>query len=301
MKTPADGWDCDERETLDSLDTELELVRARHAGDPPADLLRAAHHDALPAELQSDAAEYLGKDPWSRAIVAGLDDAEPTLGDEDQARLLERIQRDARRSESPASSMWRWPLLAGAAALSIVAAVWVWRSGQPPAQTQTPRPDRQVAVARPSAPRLEIPLEKPEVMLSAAALTWRGAGSDNPLLVDLKPAIDAFRRDDYGAAAQQFAALETRYPNAIEVFYYGGVSRLFVNDPIGAGAALGRAAEVGDEVFAPHVAWYLAIAEQRAGRDARAREQLAALCAGSSVRAARACEVLKQLGTPAPR
>lgn len=304
MKTPADGWDRDEREALEGLEGELESLRQRHAGEVPLELLRAARHDALPPDLQTDAAARLATDAWSRALVEGLDDAEASFGPEDQARVLRGIQRAARQDESRASSpiAWTWlrPVLAGAATVAIVGVVWLWRGNEPPARTPPAQPEGQTAAARPAAPRFEIPLEKPDVMLSAAALTWRGA-AENPLLVDLKPAVDAFRQGDYTSAARQFAALENRYPNAIEVFYYGGVSRLFVNDTTGAVASLGRAAALADEVFAPHVTWYRAIAEQRAGRENTARAQLSALCAGSSARAARACEALKQLGTPNPR
>ena len=295
MKAPSDGWDRDEREALEGFERELESLRERHERDLPLELLRAARHDALSPDVQADAAERLASDPWSRALVEGLDEAEPTLSADDRQRMLLRIQRQAQRPEARAWSMWLRPVLASMAVLAIAVAAWTWRSGSAP-QT-TPQPESQTAAATPPAQRYQMPLDKPDVMLSAAALTWRGAGSENRLLADLKPAVDAFRQDDYARATREFAALENRYPNSVEVFYYGGVSRLFVNDPAGAIAALERAGELADEAFSPHITWYRAIAEHRAGREADARAQLTSLCAGASERKGRACEALKQLGS----
>jgi len=61
MKPPPDNWDRDERETVESLEAELEAMRARHAGDPPVDLLRAAQADVLPTDLEAIAEEHLAQ------------------------------------------------------------------------------------------------------------------------------------------------------------------------------------------------------------------------------------------------
>ena len=85
----------------------------------------------------------------------------------------------------------------------------------------------------------------------------------------------------------------------MEVFFYGGVSRLFVNDPQRAIAALTRAADLADTTFAPRTAWYLAIAEERAGHLSRARARLDELCRGTSDRAAQACAAVKRIDASA--
>ena len=126
-----------------------------------------------------------------------------------------------------------------------------------------------------------------------------GGGSDNQLLADLKGPLDGFRNNDYARADRAFAALESRYPNAVEVFFYGGVSRLFVNDPQRAIAALTRAAALADTTFAPRTAWYLAIAEERAGHLSRARARLDELCRGTSDRAAPACAAVTRIDASA--
>src|SRR5262249_28211413 len=59
MKSPADGWDRDERDALEPLADQLASIRARHANDPSLDLLRAAHADALPPDLQARVSAHL--------------------------------------------------------------------------------------------------------------------------------------------------------------------------------------------------------------------------------------------------
>jgi hypothetical protein len=127
-----------------------------------------------------------------------------------------------------------------------------------------------------------------------AALTWRGAQSENPLLTDLKPGLDAVRSGDYAAARVALSALTDKYPDAIEVHYYLGVSRLFLNDGT-AIASLDRAARLADASLRPDVSWYLAVAHERAGNASEARRQLTTLCGGESPRAQEACEGLKRL------
>ncbi len=297
MKPPSDGWDKDERDALEGLHDELEAIRARHANDPPLELLRAARGGALPDRLEPIASEHLSRSAWSRSLVEGLENVEAPLRREDEDRILARVRKDARATDG-ATRYWSWlrqlPLpVAAAAALVLVA--WVsWRAVRPPPASSTP--ETRVAVATPPQPAaFQLPLEKPEIRLSAAALTWRGARGANDLLSDLKPAFDAFRQDDYTRAARELEALEPRYPGSIEIVFYEGVSRLFLNDSAGAIAALEKAERLGDSAFAPDVAWYRALAEQRAGHMPEARARLDALCRGGGARASRACEARQQL------
>jgi hypothetical protein len=135
-------------------------------------------------------------------------------------------------------------------------------------------------------------LRKPEATLSLAALTWRGAGPDNQLVNDLKAPMNAFRASDFARAGSDFTALQAKYPESIEPFYYGGVSQLFLNDPTRAAASLERAAAVADSVFAPRVAWYRAVAATRLGHIANARALLDGLCRENGDYAAQACAAL---------
>lgn len=222
-----------------------------------------------------------------------LDATGPWLTQADQDRLLARIYRTARAEAPGARRVWLRPVLATAAAVMLVAAAWFTSRMVSPAP---PAPTIRPADTLASAPApFQLPLDKPDVVLSLSALTWRGSTGANQLLTDLKAPLDAFREDDYARADRGFTALETRYPQAIEVFFYAGVSRLFMNDPQRAVTALTRASELADATLAPTVAWYLAIAEQRTGNLARARGRLDQLCRGTSPRAAPACEAVQQL------
>jgi Flp pilus assembly protein TadD len=138
-------------------------------------------------------------------------------------------------------------------------------------------------------------LAKPELKLSFAALQWRGSAGDNPLITDLAPGFDAFRRDDFAEAARQLEPLERKHPASVEVFFYLGVAKLMQNDLPGARRALGTALGVADQAFAPDVAWYLAVAEERSGNPASARTRLDRLCRDGGARAADACEGARRL------
>lgn len=297
-RIPADsgdpGWDDEEREALAGLEPELDALRARHARAPELELLRAAEAEVLPDDIQSAGARYLAEDRWSRALVAGLTDADASLDPADQSRLLARIQREARPSARSRPS-WIWPPLAVAAAAVVViigAVVWAMRPGG----DRTVAPDRTVAVQTPaSSPRYVMALAKPEVKLSAAALTWRGAGRPGDLTADLKPGLDAFRRDDFGSARRALAALTEKYAASVEVFFYLGVSQLFLDDARSALDSFATAATRADAMFAPDITWYRSIAEERLGRIDAARTGLTELCGGTTPRAADACAALGAL------
>lgn len=299
MTTPRDGWDRDERELLEALGDEIEAVRARHEKDPPLSLLRAAGEDVLPEALETTAGEHLSNSAWSRALVEGLDDVEATLSAEDQDRLLQRIRRDARSGEGAAGSWtWLWrPVLAATslAALGIVA--WVtWQAARPGAELPG-TPEGTIAVAPPpTTPPFELAIDKPEVKLSAAALTWRGrSGDDNQLLSDAREAFDAYRRGDYALAARAFTTLQSRYPESVEMAFYLGVSHLLQGEAEAAIRALEEAEALGVPEFADDIAWYRALAEHRAGKSPGAEARLASICRQAGSRSAQACEALERL------
>jgi hypothetical protein len=292
---PSDGWDRDERDVLEPIEDELMMLRARHANDPPLDLLRAANADALPPGLQSRVGDHLSQSAWSRALLAGVDAVDTPLGDEHVDRLLARMRKDARRADRPAwSGAWLWStVLATSAAVAILAFSWASRHPAPMAQPVSTAPQTTVAENRPAV--FQLPLEKPDVTLSVAALTWRGSSAGASLVDDLAPGLDAFRQSDYSGAARALAPLETRYPESVEAPFYRGVSLLFLNDPAAAIDALQKAERIADDMFAPDVAWYRAVAEQRAGRPADARARLDTLCRTTNTRTARACDAITQL------
>jgi hypothetical protein len=298
MSAPRDDWDEDERAALEGVRDELVSLRARHAGDPPLELLRAARGEALPPELQASVGGHLSESAWSRALVDGLEGAGEPLDPASQARLLARVQKDSRQQgKSVASAGWLRPAFAAAAlAASVAVVVWSNRPGPVAPPSAAPPQTTLVAVTPTHAPpSLLLPLEKPAVKLSAAALTWRRGAGEGSLLADLEPALEAYGRNDYATAERELTRVSSRYPRAVEVFFYQGVTRLFLDDVWGAIASLKAAEGVADSSFAPDVAWYRAVAEQRAGNLKEAQARLDSLCRGTSPRAAPACEALELL------
>ena len=216
--------------------------------------------------------------------------------------------KDAGEDSEP-SRGWGWlrPALLGSGIVAVASLVWLVSSETEVAERMAP-PERTVVVALPpAAPPFLLPFDKPDVRLGMGALTWRGSSpsnaNGNQLLADLKPGLDAYRQGDYATADRELTALSSRYPGTIEILFYQGVSRLFLNDLPGAIAALDAAEGLGDRTFAADVAWYRAVAEQRSGNLAGARARLDAICRGPVEDAARACAALEQIAkaSPTPR
>jgi len=304
VSTDRDDWDREERQALAGLEDQIDAMRRRHAGDPPIELLRAARAEVLPEDLQTSVSEHIAASAMSRTLGDGIGDDVPALSDADQERLLARIVKEARKESAPAGARgWLRPVLVGSGIVAVAALVWVVSKRTEVGERLGP-PDTQVVVALPPAAQpFLLPFEKPDVRLGMGALTWRGSKptateDSNQLLADLKPGLDAYRRNDYAEANRALTALASRYPGTIEILFYQGVSRLFLNDYAGAIASFEAAEAIGDRTFAGDVAWYRAVAEQRAGRDAQARARLGAICNARGPDAPRACTALAQLAKP---
>ncbi len=191
MKAPADGWDGEERDAIDELRDELETLQARHRDDPEIALLRAARHAVLPPDVQQAADDRLVNDAWSRALVDGLDAVEPSLDKHAEDQLLARIRRDGQPAQKDQQKdhqsgrrRWTWlrPALASAALVAVAAAAWIAFRGPTLAPVDRPIPREHPPAETSSAavttpPAWQVPLDKPDVTLSLAALTWRGSGS----------------------------------------------------------------------------------------------------------------------------
>ena len=295
MKLQRDDWDDEERQMLKDVGAELEQIRARHAADPSFELLRAADAQALPEPLQEGIAEHLSKSAWSRALVGSPDDFEPAFDADAERRLLARIKRES--TAKPQAARWwstAWlPALAAAAVL--VVAVVIFRRGDTlrPAEQPPTAPETQVAAVTPA--EFTLPLDKPDVKLTAAALVLRSTGRNSAFVDEIAPAINAYRSNNYADADKQFQALESRYPKSVEIPFYRGISRLFLNDAAGAVQSLETARRLDDDTFAPDIAWYLAVAQEHTGQRTRARAELDALCKGRSAYASKACDAVRNI------
>jgi hypothetical protein len=224
----------------------------------------------------------------ARASVEGLEHDEPLLDPHAERRLYARIDGSlASQRDSEAFKVWfRWALITPAIAVGVLA---IWFVVYRPDRAIAPASPRSIAAQAPptAAPSFQIALTKPDVRLGAAT-------GDNQLLADLKPALDAYRQNDYATANALFTALATRYPDAVEVHFYQGVSRLFLADAALAVSSFEAAEKVADDTFIADIVWYRAVAEQHAGHAAAARARLESLCHGSRS-PERACAALEQL------
>jgi hypothetical protein len=296
MSTSGNDWDRDEQEALGHVRDQLDAIRERHRLDPPLDVLRAASAGVLPPEAQASVDEHLAKNAWSRALVDGASPDEAALDAESSKRLLERIESQAAKERAGAGAFgWLRPVMFASGIFAAAAVAWLLvRAPEEP--SASPEPVATVATAPAPAPApFQLAFDTPDVRLSMAALTWRGEPGDNPLLADLRPALDAYRQGDYAAADRHFSTLADRYPGTIEILFYQGVSRLLLNDAAGADAVLAEAEKVADSTFIDDVRWYRAVAEQHAGNTAQARARLEALCMEKTASSARACTALDEV------
>lgn len=301
MNSDRDDWDRDERETLEGVRDQIEIIRERHRNDPALDLLRAASADVLPDVLQEQVAQHLSDSAWSRAVVEGLEqEEEPALDAASEAKLLARVQQEVareRRDTAATPRSWFRPVLIASAVAALALIAWLFV--RPPVSPDIPISTEAVPQPAQVEP-VQLAFAKPDVRLSMAALTWRGGGNDNPLLADLKPAFDAYRRGDYAVADRELTSLGAKYPGTIEILFYQGISRLYLMDAPGAVAALSAAEAVADSTFIEDVRYYRAVAEQHAGNETEARTRLDALCREKGPDSERACMSLASLAPAAP-
>ena len=299
MSTRHDDWDPEEGDALSGFEDQLEAVRRRHAGDPSLEMLLAAHAHLLPEKIQTQVGDHLEKSEWSRTLAAGVDDApaDQAIDPHSEQRVWRRIQEQTEARPRQRARAWpRWVYGATALAASILVAVVLTRSGDTPAAVPAaPSASPQPSVPAPAKPAEPLAFSKPEIKLSPSALTWRSGAGRGAFQRDLKPAIDAYRIDDYATADRLFAALESKYPRAVEVSFYGGVSRMLRGDFAGAIAPLEKTHASKDTTFTDDATWYLAVAEQRTGRDADALRRLTGLCSAAGPLAAQACAAEKSL------
>ncbi len=297
MKTPADGWDEDEQQIPEGLAREL-AAAGRRGEQPPLDVLRAAGEGVLPGELEASAQAHLARNQRTRGLIGALNDS-AALDAEAETRLFNRITQETRAADRERRSPpWRWQVAAALGTVALVGSAWWMTRRADPAIVMAPPPavaahaPQRATPAAPAPPAFLIPLERPRVRISLRAMTWRGQGADNPVLVALKPALEAFRAGDDATADREFAIVAERYPDLVEAALYQGVARLFLNDWSGAAVHLKRAQAIGDPAFAGDVAWYLAIAEERSGDVAAAQLRLRSICDRDG--SAKACELLPE-------
>lgn len=297
-----DAWDDEERTELEPVQDAVDDMRLRHAGTPPLDILSAAAGDALPPGWQAEVRAHLEHSAWSRALLDGAALPPEPLDAVTEARILARVRQSTRGGGSGGTrvrGVW-WLGLGGALAASAILAIALWprpadvRPDQ--ARTSAPTESGLPAVDAPlsaEAALPQLPLDLPELQAPVEALTWRGDGPpDAPYVAALIPAYDAFRAGDHAAADLAFRDAAERYPDAFEVLFYGGLSRLMLGRAEAAAASFEAARMDAVPARVAEVTWFLAVARQRAGQTGAAIEALRTACDGEGAYARRACDAL---------
>ena len=172
-------------------------------------------------------------------------------------------------------------LALAAAAVLVTAVVLRMRAPQLPASIAT-TPGAATTSTPAAAPSFVLTLDKPDVKLTATALVRRSTGRDARFVDDVAPALNAYRAGDYQTAAAAFVRVQTQYPDAVEIPFYLGVTRLFLDDAAGAVSSLEAARRVADGTFSADVSWYLAVAQERAGNNDQRRARSSTPSAAAS-------------------
>ena len=280
-----------ESEWLEKEAARLESLRTQSRACPPLRILRAAQAELLPEEFESAVNAHVGACKDCASLQADLDQLPPPndMTSKEEERILSRVRRESRPRGIPSFRLWQAVL---ATAAVVVCAIFVTQHLR---KTEAP-----VIVARQEPLIAEaLKLEKPDVKLSLAALTWRGeTGTGQDFLSELRPALDLYKADRFSDAAMQFHALSARYPKSVEIFFYMGVSRLFLGEYAAAVKDLETADGIAGDSFAADCSWYLALAYERSGRTADARARFESLASAKSPYSERARAALEALKAP---
>lgn len=298
-----------ERELAVRLGTPLERLRAQRAHCPPLETVRALSGDALPKQVKAELEQHIEQCASCRMLSTDLHDDEltaatPAEAQRIRARLNAGMEEGGKatsataRSQQAAGRSYWVLLLRPALVVAAVVLLFVWIGRMGIREPATP-PIAQVPPPAATIPAVLL-LEMPEIRMGpATVLLSRGEQSGQQYLKDLAPALEAYRAADYAQAAGQFAALEPKHPKGIEVFFYGGVSRLHAKQNGDAIRLLEKVRALHDPDFDDEASWYLGLAHHRAGDTAAARGQFERLCAGKSEFSSRACEAAKAVSGPA--
>lgn len=281
------------------------------SSDASDDNLRRLYRQAL-AQPESGA-QHPDEGAWERVFANdATDDERRRLLEHvvgcalcaDTYRSLTLVRREAAAFDPgapapmpAATRSWRRVAYAAAAVLVLAVSVPVtlrmWRA----APARPPAAEPASAPARAFRDHPAFRLDKPAVILSAAAaLTPRAEGDDRrTFLAALGPGLDAYRAGDFEQAARRLDAVGQTYPAATEPPLYAGISLLMLNRPAEAVPRLERAMSLASGEFVAEADWRLSLAHVHAGDPERARPGLQRLCATGNPYQSRACEALQAL------
>jgi hypothetical protein len=297
------NFDTDEKDFMREFDSSLAEVRAKAGPCPHPDLLMAAGA-GVQFENRDHVLKHLNVCSVCQQLVRDLSDYEfPGVTKEEDRRIRARWETEG-AARRPIKRLWAWPPIAiGAAAAAAVIAIALFLTAR---QTAPPRPVESAQVnkdsiapppAPPQRPRTAFIMSKAAIKVPAAAvLNFRsGAEDSKTFLNEFATALAPYRNDEYVEAARRLETLSTKYRESAEVYFYLGVSRLFIDRNDEALASLETARRFADETLRDDISWYLALALDRVRRDADARREVDGLCSHAGNYQKTACAALEEL------
>jgi hypothetical protein len=278
---------------LDALDGGMDALlrregtawRATRRSCPHPDLLMARKSEVIDGDVRAAIRTHLEACEACRRLAADLDGLgleQPDM--ETEQRVRERVAAPAGR-RVPA-----WIPAAAVVALGVSAALWWTRSSShtveeppatvarvPPAPSTRPKP---VALWEVQAPAIRLPITG-----IGASRSGAGRASDTALA----DALEGYRTGRLADSIAPLERLAETQPDSPGVNFYLGVAYLLSNRAPDAVGPLERARPIAEAGRRAEIDWYLATAEQRAGRIDAARTRLRALCEAPGEYRDRAC------------
>jgi len=273
----------------------IRRARARHTSCPSVQMIVAVRGESFPEELRARIEEHLAHCESCRMLAEDLQTEElPARTAQEKARMRARLE-----PVLGATNVWDrlrgWalrPIPIGALSalvLALGALILIRNLREQPSNVARVKP--------PTPPALlaALPLERPSVPgPQDSELIWRGGETGSATYEDeLDAALIPYGKDDYASASKKLEQIERKYPGKFEPRFYNGICLLYLNDATGAEKELEAAKQLGKPPRNYEAAWYLAIAEQRAGLNDLAFAEAQALCKANSPYAPRACEATK--------
>ena len=267
----------------------------RTRGCPPVAMVRVISAGVLPEAEQARISKHVAGCGVCQALVGDFEDAEVLrITRQQERRLRDRIfneiQPTGARRWSFGFTGWKAAFLVSSAVVVVALSLLLWQHAAP--SRAVPRQTSAVALT-PTVPDV-LQLDKPQLE-AAPHLTWRGAGPQERLQVELEEALEPYRSGNYSEARTLLQRISTKYPRSAEAFFYAGICDLYLKQDAAAAENLDRARNLGTAPQAKQATWYLSIALVREGKRAEARTLLTSLCHSAGPDQTRACEAATEL------
>lgn len=302
MKERRDDLAPEEQELLGSAS--LEVLRARHADCPQAEILLASQAGVLPADVSRAVAKHAETCAFCQVLLKEL--ARDQFSDasaEEARRVRDRVlsavagqELKARKAAGGSSGSWWWKAVPVAVLSAAMVLFLVWIRLRSTSESASV-PSSTVQQAPKQAAQSVLVWEKLPIKLQVGSLLiTRGPrkAKQEQYAAALTSALSFYRDGDYADAEKKLRMVAQQFPQGVEGQLYLGITQLKLNE--NAIEALRAAQTLGPEQFRDDATWYLALAYRRAGDVKDAVAELKKLCEGNTkAYSERACTGVREL------